>query len=325
MEENNITKPYSISKRLLLQVYGVVPILLLLVIMDTWYFDFFLKDNLGLTAANAAVYVLFLEFPHIIASFVGYADGEYLKFYKKKLLIYLPTILILSFLLISVSFELAFLGYIIYTMYHSIRQQTGIAKMLTETRVHIHELWSGIAVTLGILGNLVIFSPLFFTQFTAVPAVGILTIFVVGFIAISASYLYVLPRKNLGWFYVLATSLMLILGYVFIVLGYLFFAVFIVRFVHDVSAFIFYSIHDSNRNAQVTNNMVYRLLKPTHIPLLLVTPIVGIVGAYFLQKYGVSFQHSASAIILIAVAHYYLESFMWKREALHRRQLRFRD
>jgi hypothetical protein len=208
-------------------------------------------------------------------------------------------------------------------MYHSIRQQTGIAKMLVSSHTKVHSLWSVVAVISAIVGNLFIFAPLFFAQYAFLVSLPILTVCALCFVVVSAWYLSVLPSSGIGWWYIFATTTMLCTSYVFAVAGYVFFAILLVRFVHDATAFVFYSIHDSNRNAYTRKNFVYRLLKPTHLPLLCVTPVVGIGVAYVLQKYGVSFEQSASAVILIAVAHYYLESFMWKRDALHRKQLRF--
>ena len=79
MEENNETKPFAISKKLLLSVYGIAPLLLVLVFLDTFFFNFYIKNALGINATHAALYVLFLELPHILASFMWKRDSIHRK------------------------------------------------------------------------------------------------------------------------------------------------------------------------------------------------------------------------------------------------------
>lgn len=324
MEESNTIKPYAISKTLLLSVYGIIPVLFILTVLDFYFWDSFLKNLTNFNEMTAPLYVLFFELPHIISSFVSYADSEYLKFYKRNIFIYLPALLCITLLIMGVSIEFAFLSYLAYTMYHAIKQQTGIAKMFVGKSTVLHTFWSVLAILGAVIGNFIIFSPHIFKMFFfQVPPLLIQTLIVISFIVISLLYLKKIQLFSIGWLYVLFTALLLIGSYVWVVIGYFFFAIFVIRFVHDTTAFIFYAVHDSNRNAVTNNNLVYTFGKSLHVPLLLITPAFGIVVAYVLQKYGITFSQSAGIVIILGVTHYYIESFMWKRDALHRTQLRF--
>lgn len=323
MEENNDAKPFAISKKLLLSVYGIAPLILVLVFLDTFFFNFYLKNTLGINATHAAIYVLFLELPHILASFIGYADTEYILFYKQKVLVYLPTVLCVAFFVVYTNVTLAFFLYMVYTMYHSIKQQAGIAKMLVGKVGIIHELWSHAAIVGFIVGNLYVFAPFFLHKYAMLFSLPVLTACVVVMSILSIYYLATIPFRTIGWLYVCAITFMFLTSYLCAMLGYLFFSVFVTRIVHDSTAFIFYAVHDSNRNARSPKNILYKILKPSHIPVLCITPVVAMIAAYLVQRHGVSFTQSAAAVILSGVAHYYLESFMWKRDSIHRKQLRF--
>lgn len=323
MEENNIQKPFAISQKLLLKVYLIIPVILSLIACDTFFFGGYLKNLLTINTANALIYVFFLDFPHIIASFVGYADTEYVRFYRKKLFISLPILLAVTAGVIYVSPAVAGLFYLAYNMYHAIKQQTGIAGILVGTRSKMFEIWAGTAVVGAMLSNFYVFTPELTQGIVVINSLLSLHFFVILLVVMTVLYLAVLKKGTIGWWYVLATSVMLVTSYLCVVMGYLFFAVLLVRFAHDATAFIFYTVHDSNRNVVTAKNIFYMLLKPLHLPVIIITPILGISLAYALRTYGVASEYGFYVVILVAVSHYYIESFMWKRESLHRKQLRF--
>ena len=323
MGKNNSTQPFAISKKVLLSVYAIAPFMLFLIFLDTYFFHFFLKNTLTLTTTNSAIYILFLELPHIIGSFIGYADAEYVQFYRKKLFIYLPLLLSLTFFVIQINLAWVLFSYLIYTMYHNIKQQTGIARLLVGSGSYQHEIWSYSAFASAIIGNVYVFLPQVLGEYSFTIPFQVLTFCIPLMFLTLLLYLSILPKKSIGCMYVIAITLMLFAAYICISFGYFFFAIFITRFVHDVTAFIFYSVHDSNRNAVTAKNFFYKFFTPLHIPSLLITPVLGVFIAYLLQQYGIPFSQSASLIILSGFTHYYIESFMWKRDSIHRNQLRF--
>lgn len=321
MEENN--KPFAISKRLLLAVYGIIPAVMCVIVLDMAFFSSQIKGAIGLTATTAAIYILLLELPHIIGSFISYADNEYIRFYKKNIFIKLPILILGIGILFFFQPLLTFALYIVYTMYHSLKQQTGIAGILVGNKSAMHTWWTYGAVIVAVIGNFYLFAHELGSYFSAFITLPIFSALLLGFLAIAWMYLRLLPLKTIGFQYVLATTLLLVGSYLCIVLGYLFFAVFLVRFVHDATAFVFYSVHDANRNAQKASNIFYAVPKLLRLPSLAVTPVFAVVIAHYLQAYVIGAAHSAVVIIILGCAHYYIESFMWKHESLHRKQLRF--
>lgn len=324
MDEPKPQKPFAISMRVLLLVYAVIPFVFFLIVIDQALLRGFIRDTIGITATNAPIYVLFLELPHIIGSFISYADSEYLQFYRKRLFIRLPLLLLLTLLVVHFNVIIGFAIYLVYTMYHAVKQQTGIAGIFVAPTTRAHMLWSYMAIVFGIVGNFYVFAPQV-TEYIPIRS-GLFTFLAILFACLSLAYGVLLLRKKstlLGLSYVLATSLMLIGSYTCVMAGYLFFAIFLIRFVHDTTAFIFYTVHDSNRNAEQAKNFLYKIIKPFRMPIVLITPALGIVIAYVLQQNGLTYRESAAAVILLGFTHYYIESFMWKHDSIHRRQLRF--
>jgi hypothetical protein len=323
MEENNAVKPFAISKRVLLGVHIIIPVIAFLIMCDTIFWGGFLKQVLKVDSTNAAIYLLFLELPHVIGSFIGYADSEYLRFYRTRLFIRLPLLLLATAALSFLYLDLAFGVYLVYTMYHSLKQQTGITSLLAGGTSRLHMLWTWSAIVVAVLGNFYVLG----SQLTrGVPIFNttlLLSFCAVIFCLASVAYIVSIRKRDIGLAYACATTVLLLSSYFSVIIGYFFFAILLIRIVHDTTAFIFYAVHDSNRNALTPKNFFYFMLKPLHLPLLIITPLLGVVIAYYLRHIGVTYAQSALLVILLGLSHYYIEGFMWKRESLHRRELRF--
>lgn len=323
MEENKPLQPYAVSRRLLLALYGIIPLIAALVAIDSTVLHSSLKHAIGLSATTATIYILFLELPHIIGSFISYADDEYIRFYKKKILVYLPLLLACVFALVMFNAQLAFGLYVVYTMYHSIKQQTGIAALFVGTKSVFHVLWSYAGIITAVLGNFYIFAPQSAGPLAFLVSVPVITSCATVFVLLGLAYMISLKRRDIGLWYVGATTLLVLTSYGCLLLGYLFFAVLLIRFVHDTTAFTFYAVHDGNRNANASPNILYRYIRFIPLPLFLVTPVLGILIAYYIQTFTITSSQSATVLMLLGCTHYYIEGFMWKRESIHRKQLRF--
>lgn len=320
----NRDKPFAISHRLLLLVYGILPVLLLLVVLDQSIWGGLLKEELKITVTNAPLYILFFELPHIIASFVSYADRDYVNFYRHKLFVRLPILVVFVVAMIYVNFAIVFSIYVFYTMYHVLKQQTGVASMLLRRNDIFHKLWTYTAIAATSLSFFYVYSSAIEVgSLSFWPDLTLITAFTLLFVVVSMIYANYLSKKGMGWWYFLATSAMVLVGYLCIYFGYLFFAIFAFRFAHDVTAFIFYAVHDSNRNYDNAKNFIYRFIKPFHLPLIFITPAVGIFIAYILQSQNLVVVHGISLAMVLGFVHYYIEGFAWKRNSLHREQLRF--
>jgi len=315
-----LTKKLAISHRLLLGVYGIVPLCILVVFADILFFGAASRPYFSLTLMGAFLYLLFFELPHIIASFISYADKEYLLFYKKRLWWQVPTIFLITAGLVYIDLSFAITLYIIYTMYHVIGQQTGISAMLLRGGHPLHQAWKAVAVAFGSLGYTTLLFPAIVTeifgQYGPLALGGSIGIFF-----LISLYILVRLAPGVGRQYFLATSAMILTSYAFLILGYLFLALFVVRFVHDITAFIFYMAHDHNRNFEEHKNYVFKLLAPFKVPVLFLAPLLGILLAYTIQFNDGIYATSVSTALAIGFVHYYLEGFMWKRDSLHRAQL----
>jgi hypothetical protein len=135
----------------------------------------------------------------------------------------------------------------------------------------------------------------------------------------------VIASRTTGWqgrVYVLALPLMLIGSYYLLVIGYLFLSIFILRFVHDITAFIFYITHEVNRNREGVKNWLYKLVPFVPGALFVVVPAFGIGFGLVLREVFTSYEAIFIVSMVLAMTHYYLESIMWKRESLHRQYVK---
>ena len=303
-------------------MYAVVPVTILVVVADMALFGQALQPYLTLSLLYLPLYIFVFELPHIIASLTSFADREYVEHYRRELFVVLP-ILIGAFALLSwYLFPVAVILYTCYTTYHVVRQQTGISLVLTKRRDNWHELWNHAGVVVGSSGMLVIFSKEFLGNFLLTPMSMVLFVSVVIFSVISLYIIY-RTKPGLARWYVVAVWASVLASFIFFVLNYLFLAIFVLRFVHDVTAFMFYIVHDMNRNLGEAHNVVYGALQHLKIPILVAVPAFAILVALGLRLSTNSLTAGIFVIMTVGILHYYLESVMWKRTAPHRSHVNF--
>ena len=290
-----------LSFRWLLSIYAIVPILLAIVLVDSFFFGHALRPLVSVSLTTAFFYLVFFELPHIFASFISFADREYLKSYKNKILYQLPIVLGVSIFIAATNRELGIALVVGYTLYHVVSQQTGIAKMMIGAKHWLHTPWSLSAVVMAITIQFYVFHLNFLDS---VPPSYLHAFFwtIVLFFTIVSILIYIQTKNGIGKKYFAATTLMLLSGVLFFLLDYIFFSIFVLRFTHDITAFAFYITHDANRNAESFKNEVYKILAPLKIPIFVLVPVIG---------------------MLINFTHYYFEGFMWRRDSPHRAQLAF--
>jgi hypothetical protein len=312
----------TIKRWWLLAVYAVIPLVLILVGVDILFLDQALQPYLTTHALKFPLIVLLFELPHIIASLVTFADKEYVQFYRRHLTRELPLKLVVFSILFYISIPAGVVAYVFYTMYHCARQQTGLALTMTRKKDIWHEVWTYVLVFGTFVGYMLIFAktllPRAYETFGEIALVP-LSILVV---LLTAFIVYRAPKGIARW-YTFAVGAASMVSFLFLLLNYLFLAAFILRFIHDVTAFIVYIFHDRSRNQLNTHNALYRPLVRLGVPVLLATPLVAVIIAYMLRSELMSIKVGAVAIMLIGVMHYSLEGVMWKRQSIHRGQLRF--
>jgi hypothetical protein len=125
-------------------------------------------------------------------------------------------------------------------------------------------------------------------------------------------------KSRTGFFYIWGTQSMTIVTTVTALSGYPFLAILLPRVVHDVTAFVFYVVHDHNRNRGSGHNVVLRAFSFTRLPVAVLALLVPLsVNVLFqLSTLGIE-----SVVIALSFFHYFTESFMWKRRAPHRLQV----
>jgi hypothetical protein len=197
-------------------------------------------------------------------------------------------------------------------------QQTGIAKMLLRGSVPEYQGWKWLSIGISVLIYMLMLAP-FRGDLPGwiTPAVGSL----------------LLPLAYFGWqtakksktitgkWYVWANVLMVAVAFVMLTTRYYFFVVFIPRFVHDLTAFAFafYMVHDHNRNRVSRRNALARLLGPSGLPLVLLTPIAALIAANALTEVANRVRFvDATVLLMFGFLHYYLEGITWRRGGRHR-------
>jgi hypothetical protein len=317
--ENNLLS-YKIDSRWLLRIYAIGLLLTAIILADYLFFENALLPYMGLTSLFLPLYLLFFEVPHIIASFLGFADKEYVQRYKVSLLIVLPLLLLSVGFLMYLNFTATVILYFCATMYHVIKQQTGIALILGAKKNLGHKVWSFLALLITTILYVYLILPELFSATLA----NIINYGVLGSVAlflIVGAWVVYNTQRPMAKKYIALTTLMVLMSYVFILLGYVFFAFFFIRFVHDVTAFYFYIVHEMNRNSQSIKNVLYRHLPLLPISLVILVPALAIVVGLTTRTVLVDQQMLFGVIILLGFAHYYLESIMWKRSTPHRQQI----
>lgn len=239
-------RPYTLSFRNLLSVYYIVPCALIVALCDHWLFAGTVRAALPSDINTLFVYVLFLNIPHLIASLFSFAEGAYLRFYARTVAV-LGVLLLGYAWILSESYLAAFLLFVLYTEYHVMNQQAGIASAYIRKAVRGYALWRylGMAVMLfpyvqGLFDGTAVSSQI-------VSGVSLVLWVATSAFALLTPYIYRQIERQEGRFFVIAISGALMGGVVLMLMGYGLFAVLIHRFVHDITAFMVYLTHDTNR------------------------------------------------------------------------------
>jgi len=259
-------------------------------------------------------------------------------------------------------YALFLLFFATYSMYHVLSQQFGVGAMMMKVRpgTVAYERWRRTATVAATALYLVaLIRPNLESAVLGGVTLYDVMLGVAGVFAVISGYigwsLTKESKRQLGTAYVLSNVLMLISVFVFALLDYSFFVLVVPRLIHDFTAFVIYSTHDQNRNREVQHNYIYRFLSFLPIPpLFLCVPLAVLIGAsvecgsYFLDfslgfdpgtlsECGLSHYYSPTVdsplpasmqiglqiMFICGFFHYYIEGFVWKREAIHRHSVPF--
>jgi hypothetical protein len=318
-----MTENIKISFKLLLSLYAIIPISLLILLIDIFYLNFKIRSILPESPFELIIFALIFNIPHIMTSFISYFDKEYIIFYKKNLVFGFIGICIFSYSLVTIHYEFAAISLIFYTMYHVLMQQMGIATIMMRGTNTYYKYWRFVGIIIASILYLFTFFKnkisydlqLLFNEYLLPLLIFLFFILFLFTIKIS--------KTSVGSFYHYSNFSLIISSCIFYYFSYGFFVVLLPRFVHDLTAFIFYGIHDSNRAKEKPNsNYLLRLFNKIKIPAFIISPLIGIVVAHYVHPI---YYHSLILIMIISIMHYYIEGFMWKNDSIHRKYISFTD
>ena len=308
-----------ISFRLLLSIYAIIPIAVVVMLADTYAWSGGLRTWLPHYPETLLWYTLLFNLPHILASFFSFADKEYLHFYKSKLAWGTPIIALAALLLPHINLNLTVLIIVLYTMYHNISQQTGVSTIVMRARPLLYQYWRWTTILLALTLYFLVYPSIINKYLFPYRFPLLLILFAISIIL--TFFLVKKSKTHIGTLYTWSTNAIggtCMLAYF---LGYPIFTITILRFVHDLTAFVFYIVHDQNRNREVMHNVLYRNLFLSPRYFVIAIPLLGIILTYIVQGGGVA--TIVQVFFFLAVMHYYLDGFMWKNNSPHRQHLAF--
>lgn len=287
----------------------------LIVVFDILFFHGKIRLLLPHTALDITWYYIIFGLPHIVASFVSLCNKQYYNYYKKDIQRGFMYSSLLIFLSIFIFGSSSIYILTILTLYHVAWQQIGLVKN-SITNITLRKIWARSGVTSFILigfsigGETFIQIPLFYEVFQ------ILGYFLLIFIFFIITFFIVHKEYNEQ---VLTTSAILIFSSLAILLGYPFIGMVMIRFVHDVSAFIIYITHDIQQIKYKNDNYIYKYTLSNSKMIWLFLPTCSILLSYLVQKKETMI--SLISVLLLTYMHYYLEGIIWRKGTLHRRTL----
>jgi len=329
----------TVSFRVLLALYAIIPLCLLLQVFDAWLGQGVLRENLPSSPEHFLLFQILFGTPHIIASaIVLVSNTEYLKFYRVKLV--LMTVALALFFGVGslfISYRAFYLLVAAWTVYHVLKQQHGVARGVC----HLPNwafyllLWLSVAAGLFVYIGIFLKNSLDTQQAEWVKHAAAGLCLGLGFSTVLCQR-YVGTR--FGKLFLWSNTLLVLSSFYFYVQQYYFLAILVPRLVHDATAYIFYVTHDYNRHEAKPQNVLYRWSARCNLHIVVVLPVLSFALAFVLQRYGdaavnvmtnylfgVEFRKVITVGLLgyLALMHYYTEAFTWKQGSPYRRFIAF--
>ena len=339
VREQTVEHQLTVSFRVLLGLYAIIPLCLLLQGADVLFWHGYFQESLPSSPKHFLLFQVLFGTPHIIASaIILTSNGEYLSFYKQKIL--WMTLAIAVFFGVGSLFIPYLVFYILvaaWTVFHVLKQQYGIGRGICRLPQWAFNLLLGLSVTAGLFIYIGIFlkNNLDAQQAEWIRhAAGGLCAGLVLSTVLCQRYVTTIFGKYFLW----SNSLLVISSFYLYVQQYYFLAILVPRLVHDATAYIFYVTHDYNRHHAHPQNLIYRCAERCNIHVFVVLPALSFALAFVLQQYGDAAVSFITELILgteirkvitlgllgyLALMHYYTEAFTWKNDSPYRRFIAF--
>lgn len=320
---------HTLDRRWLLALYAVVPFALGVMLLDQLLLGRYLQQAvLPVTPDEWPAWTIVFGMPHVIAGLLTMADREYLGYYRRRLRWPFLGFGAISIVAANGPRQLAlgvalWLGF--YTITHVLTQQIGLSfTMLRKPPLGWMRLWKWTMLVLGVL----LYAGLLLNTNLPDASLGGLdphALVVLGAAALLLPLLMstaVLARRAVdrcAAVYVWSNWAMMAAVLAAFVWRYPVFILLIPRIIHDLSAYLVYFNHDSNRNARHGHNLLYRHARRGRTVAFWILPAVSIGLAYALQISELPFFIFMN--FFLTFMHYHIEAVVWRRPHLHRQSL----
>lgn len=325
---------HQVDCRWLLALYAIIPACLGLVLLDALILGGQgVAQYLPADPMELPLWTVLFGLPHIIASLVTMADREYLQHYRRSLL--WPLLLFAAISTAGIlgpqpyGGQALFLFLAFYTIYHVLAQQLGLTLMMMGTPPSaVFKAWKWLAIVAGTL----IYVTLYGASYLGYEAVNGISYYqllnwaaalLCAGVLVLAFGLSARSRTRVGRWYLWGNVAMILSALLINELGYTLFVILIPRVIHDVTAYMIYISHDSNRNRERPVNFVYRALQFTRLPPGVLLPVVSVAVAFVLSSYQ-AIPLVSVIVLTVGFLHYYFEGFIWRGPNPHRQHLVFR-
>jgi hypothetical protein len=306
----------------LLSLYAIVPACVLAILVDQTLLHGSLRAHLPRSPEAWVYFTVLFNFPHIVASHLIFADPEYLRRYWRHLVGAILVFVPLTFAIVALSFEALIIFAQVVTFFHLVTQQVGLTGAQLRTKDWSFPAWKAMGLVSGIAALLTITDASPFLVRTRGPMA------LVSLAALVPSTLLALRLTKLsmtqgGKRYLWANQSMFTLMSVFVLAGYPIFSALMLRWVHDLTALYVYGVHDTNRNRETRNNLVYRALSWSRLPVYVLGPVCAIFLAAIAERV-LPPRWGIQVVYWLSGLHYYMEGVVWKSGTLHRASAAFR-
>ena len=329
----------SVSFRLLLGLYSIIPLCLLLQYFDHWFWQDYLRNNLPSSPYHFVLFQILFGTPHILASnILLVSNKDYFKHYQRHI-VFMTAAIAFAYVFgnLLLPYRLLYIFVACWTVYHVLKQQYGIARGVCQLPEGVFKLLlllsvlAGVAIYIGIfLRNSLGAEHVYWVKHIA--ALGCLLLMIAAFV-----YEHFVTTAFGKWFYWSNVFLVLTSFYLYLQQHY-FMAILVPRFVHDATAYLFYVTHDFNKHRHQPQNALYRLAANCNVHIFFVLPVISFAAAFMLQAYGDDVVNWLTNQLLgkqfykvitlgllgyLALMHYYMEGLTWQKDSPYRKFISF--
>lgn len=308
-------------------------------LIDLVFFGGALKAVLPRSPEHYFLVSIFLGAPHIIASnLLLVTNRDYWAHYGTRVIV-VATLLGLALAIGNslLPYNAIFFVVASWTIVHVVKQQLGVGNGFYRLPKMLYQLWGNAIILLGI----VIYNIVFLERHIPENILSLLHWLIASLAAaIIVLTLIAHPRakSTTGRVFLWANTLMILASLWMFYERCFFFTILIPRFIHDVTAFVFYAVHDQNKHGASPKNMVFKLSHALKIPALVMAPLTAVLITVLLKKaFDPAIEYLATTLFassefgnlsffiigFLSLIHYYTESFTWKVGSPYRQFVKF--